>query len=92
MPDISSKYPASEWYPRPGDPTTSGNAKYNLNPFVWLVHTGTNWPPANERIFAYAYSVDDQYGNVLIPGSSNLLVTVGGPNGLADTSPYQPPA
>ncbi len=92
VPDISNKYPESEWYPHPGDPTTSGDAKYNLNPFVWLVHTGTNWPPSNERIFAYAYSVDDQYGNVLIPGSSNLLVTVGGPNGLADTSPYQPPA
>jgi hypothetical protein len=90
VPDLSNKYPASQWYPTPGDPTTASNAKYNLNPFVWLVHTGTNWPPANQRIFAYAYSVDDAFGNVLIPGANSLQVSIGGPNGLNDASPYQP--
>jgi hypothetical protein len=78
------------WYPAPGDPTTSGLAKYNLNPFVWLVHTPANW--YGQRIYAYAYSVDDEFGNVLIPGSSSLIVTVAEPQPgqLLNPNPFDP--
>jgi hypothetical protein len=84
----SSSYSQSLWYPVPGDPTTDGVAKYNLNPFVWFVHTPNNWD--GQRIYAYAYSVDDAYGNVLVNDASQLLVTIGGPTGLINTNPYQP--
>ena len=84
----NSSYSSTLWYPTPGDPTTSGLAKYNLNPFVWLVHTPSNW--YGERIYAYAYSVDDAFGNILIDNTSSLLVTVGGPIGLKNTKPFDP--
>ena len=51
----SPSYPQSDWYPTPGDPTTKGVAKYNLDPQVWLIHysnpagTVNNWPPAYTR-------------------------------------------
>ena len=73
--------------PAPGNPQTDTAAQYNLDPLVWLVHTAANWPN-NQRIFAYAFSVDDNYGNVLINGSSGMEVAVGGATGLTDPSPY----
>jgi hypothetical protein len=84
----SDSYSQSSWYPAPGDPTTAGVAKYNLNPFVWFVHNPKNW--YGQRIYAYAYSVDDAYGNILVNDASQLLVTIGGPDGLINTNPYQP--
>ena len=83
----SNSYSQSLWYPAPGDPTTDGVAKYNLNPFVWFVHTPKNW--YGQRIYAYAYSVDDAFGNILVNDASQLLVTIGGPDGLINTNPYQ---
>jgi hypothetical protein len=84
----SNSYSQSSWYPAPGDPTTDGVAKYNLNPFVWFVHNPNNW--YGQRIYAYAYSVDDAFGNILVNDASQLLVTIGGPDGLINTNPYQP--
>jgi hypothetical protein len=84
----SSSYSQSSWYPAPGDPATAGVAKYNLNPFVWFVHNPNNWD--GQRIYAYAYSVDDAYGNILVDNASQLLVTIDGPDGLINTNPYQP--
>jgi hypothetical protein len=81
-------YSPTLWYPAPGNPETTGLAKYNLNPFVWFVHNPGNW--YGQRIYAYAYSVDDAFGNILIPNTSQLLVTIGGPTGLKNTHPYQP--
>jgi hypothetical protein len=84
-----------KWYPTPGDPTTSGDAKYNLNPYVWLVHTASNWPTMNGtkagRIFAYAYSVDDEYGNVDLEDYKNAIIDVGGNSALDDNTPFVPP-
>ena len=88
----SPAYPQRDWYPTPGNPQTSGNAKYNLDPLVWLVHSGTNWPPANKEILAYAFSVDDGLGNITVNDSDAFEVTVGGSNGLTHLYPYnQPP-
>jgi hypothetical protein len=74
--------------PPPGNPRTSLAAQYNVDPLVWLVHTAANWPN-HQRIYAYAFSVDDNYGNVQIGGSSGMEVTVGGANGLTDPKPYR---
>jgi hypothetical protein len=84
----NNSYSSTLWYPTPGDPTTAGLAKYNLNPFVWLVHTPSNWD--GQRIYAYAYSVDDAFGNILVPNTGSLLVTISGPTGLKNTKPYDP--
>jgi hypothetical protein len=84
----NNSYNKSLWYPAPGDPKSDGVAKYNLNPFVWFVHDPNNWD--GQRIYAYAYSVDDEFGNILVPNTSQLLVTIGGPNGLENTDPYKP--
>ena len=65
--------------------------QYNLDPLVWLVHTAANWPD-HERIFADAFLVDDNDGNVLIPGSSGMEVTIGGATGLTDPTPDVNPA
>ena len=35
-------------------------------------------------------TVDDAYGNILVNDASQLLVTIGGPDGLINTNPYQP--
>jgi hypothetical protein len=72
----------SERYPTPGDPTTSGVAKYNLDPLVWLIHEASNWPPGDNPVVAYAFSVDDGIGNITVNGVDDFQVTVGGVNGL----------
>jgi hypothetical protein len=73
--------------PAPGNPQTDIAAQYNLDPLVWLVHTAADWPN-DQRIYAYAFSVDDSYGNVLIPNSSGMEVAVGGATGLTYNAPY----
>ncbi len=73
--------------PAPGDPKTDVAAQFNVDPLVWLVHTAANWEN-KQRIFAYAFSVDDEYGNVLIPDSTGMEVSVGGDAGLTDKKSY----
>jgi len=62
-------------------------AQYNLDPLVWLVHNKDNWAD-KARIYAYAFSVDDTYGNLYLPGYQNMEVTVGGTLGLNNPKHY----
>lgn len=70
------------WYPSPNNVS---DAIYNLNPWVWFVHKHL---PG--KIYAYAFSVDDDYGNILIPGAESLVVAIGGSKGLPNQSAFQP--
>ena len=76
---------AHPWYPKPGDPTQATNSKYELNPYVWFLHKS-----AAGSIYAYAFSVDDEWGNRQVYGTDKLLVTIGGPIGLIDHNPDTP--
>ena len=94
--------PGPEWmasrYPAPGNPQTSSDAKYNLDPIVWLIHYANpstkqnNWPPNFNPVLAYAFSVDDGIGNITVNDSNAFQVDVGGSDGLSNKYPYsQPP-
>jgi hypothetical protein len=66
----------AQWYPDPALP--AGGQKYNvynLNPFVWFIHEKLG-------ITAYAFALDDDIGNVLGGGGSNLDIAIGGIDGL----------
>ncbi len=70
------------WYPDPAIPI--GNPKfnaYNLDPVVWFIH-------AKMGLSAYAFALDDDYGNVNAPGASNVGISVGGLNGLPNPIPF----
>lgn len=84
VPDFTSPLysnPAT-WYPDPSVATLGlkFNA-YNLDPFVWFVHDKLG-------LTAYAFSLDDDIGNVEAGGSTNIDVAVGGLAGLNNKSPY----
>jgi hypothetical protein len=59
-------------------------SKYNLNPYVRLIHHDLN---AN----VYAFSIDDAVGFVRVPGTG-ITITVGGLKGLKNQTPYVNPA
>ncbi len=66
----------SQWYPDPA--LATGGQKYNvfnLDPFVWFTH-------AKLGLTAYAFSLDDDIGNVEAGGSTNIDVNIGGLAGL----------
>ena len=74
--------------PAPGNPKTNIAAQYNVDPLVWFVHAGTNWPPANQPIAAYAFSVDDGVGNITVPTATAFEVAIGGSGGLTNNYVY----
>jgi hypothetical protein len=53
--------------------------------------------PVNKRWFvhdylgaySYAFSVDDQYGNVLVGNATGFQVAVGGPEGIVEQTPFK---
>jgi hypothetical protein len=72
-------------YPTPAGPTNAALwtvGKYNLDPFVWFVHDYLG-------AYSYAFSVDDQYGNVLVGNATGFQVAVGGPEGIVDQTPFK---
>ncbi len=72
-----------QWYPDPA--FGAGGQTYNvfnLDPFVWFVHEKLG-------LTAYAFALDDDIGNVLVPGGSNLEFAIGGlDQGLTQQDPY----
>jgi hypothetical protein len=88
VPSLDPKY-GSLWYPSPNatqaDGTPNPNQKYSLDPFVWFVHQRLKMSGA------YGFSIDDDQGNVQV-GGSTIILTVGGPQGLPNTTPYNPNA
>ena len=72
-----------QWYPDPAFP--AGGQTYNafnLDPFVWFVHEKLG-------LTAYAFALDDDIGNVLVSGGSNLEFAIGGlDQGLEQQDPY----
>jgi hypothetical protein len=81
VPDYIKSDPA-QWYPDPALKTggLDYNA-YNLDPVVWFVH-------AKLGLSAYAFALDDDYGNVNAPGANNVAISVDGLNGLKNQIPY----
>jgi hypothetical protein len=73
-------------YPAPAGPKAEAKkwakGKYNLNPLVWFVHS-------NLGAFSYAFSVDDQYGNVQVDDSTGFQVAIGGGEGIPNKTPWQ---
>jgi hypothetical protein len=72
-------------YPTPAGPTDAALwtvGKYNLDPFVWFVHDYLG-------AYSYAFSVDDQYGNVLVDNATGFQVAVGGPEGIPILTPFK---
>jgi hypothetical protein len=82
--------------PQPGNPKTIFAAQYDLDPLVWFVHEGKNWPATvngkttHRSIAAYAFSVDDGVGNITVNKSTAFEVAVGGYGGLTNTYVYRP--
>lgn len=77
--DFNAVPDQSQWYPPPANPTpglTSGQNfnVYNLDPYVWFVHSVQN-------LNAYGFSLDDDISN---PGAGGPLVNE---NGGANHSP-----
>jgi hypothetical protein len=72
QPTPSFAVPEHAWYPAPANPArktiVGAKAKYNLAPFVWFVHRDLS-------LFSYAYSVDDEYGNTQVYGTTQLQVS-----------------
>ena len=72
----------AQWYPDPA--LAAGGQTYNvfnLDPFVWFIHEKLG-------ITAYAFSLDDDIGNVNAGGATDLAISVGGLNGLPNKDPY----
>jgi hypothetical protein len=79
-------YPETEWYPDPSK--AAGGQAYdvhNLDPYVWFVHKKLG-------LSGYGFSFDDDTADVGANGTSTLSVAVGGPEGLANDSPWSPNA
>jgi hypothetical protein len=85
--DYTDPNSVSDWYSAPTDTTKYGGAMinnmpadfnvYNLNPYVWFVHSKLG-------LTGYAFSVDDGISDVDSYNATKLLVTIGpisGPNG-----------
>ncbi|MEO6808476.1 MAG: PKD domain-containing protein [Isosphaeraceae bacterium] len=73
---------AAQWYPDPAFPKGGQSSNvYNLDPFVWFVHKKLG-------LTAYAFSLDDDIGNVNAGGATHLDANVGGLGGLTNTDPY----
>jgi hypothetical protein len=85
--------PAStgQWYPPPATRTAGATVNgapagfnlYNLDPFVWFVHQWLG-------LSGYGFALDDDVSDVGAPGASQLLVSVGGPGGLANPVEWKP--
>jgi hypothetical protein len=90
----------SQWYPPPADMTpglTSGQTfnVYNLDPYVWFVHTV-------QDMSAYGFSIDDDVSNPISSGPlkakdggdnhlpNNLQIGFGGTGGLTNTQQWFP--
>ena len=75
QPTPSLALPPANWYPTPAGPGNKAfsQGKYNLNPFVWFVHEYIG------KVYAYAFSVDDEYGNVQVDNASDVQIAIGGP-------------
>jgi hypothetical protein len=85
QPSPSYALDPSDWYPTPASPQNAkfgAEGKYNLNPFVWFIHKDIG------KVYAYAFSVDDEYGNVQVDNSSQIQIAVGGSTGIALTKPF----
>ncbi|MFO0888569.1 MAG: hypothetical protein U0790_05405 [Isosphaeraceae bacterium] len=70
------------WYPDPALPAggQTFNA-YNLDPLVWFIHQKLG-------LTAYAFSLDDDIGNVQGGGANNIAIGVGGIKDLPSGDPY----
>lgn len=66
------------WYPDPA----GTDAKYNLDPFVWFVHSKLG-------MTGYGFSIDDAVGNFQVPNASHLYVSIGGLGSLPNKQPYK---
>jgi hypothetical protein len=57
-----------------------------FNPYVKLIHGQTylNMPGS------YAFSIDDDVGNMQVANATGVIITVGGTNGLENQDPYNP--
>jgi hypothetical protein len=58
---------------------------FNLDPYARLIHA----PDALSAPGAYAFSIDDFYGNFGGPGT-NLIIQIGGVSRLPNPEPYDP--
>jgi hypothetical protein len=70
------------WYPDPAVPQggLTFNA-YNLDPFVWFVHVKLGFS-------GYGFSLDDDTADVGAGEATQMMVTVGGINGLPNTNQW----
>ena len=79
VPDFTSPLYADQalWYPDPALPAggLSYNA-FNLNPVVWFVHQKLG-------AIVYAFSLDDELGNVNAGGATDVRIDIGGLDGFA---------
>jgi len=88
VPDFTSPLYSNpaQWYPDPALATGGQTFNvYNLNPFVWFIHDKLG-------LSAYAFSLDDDIGNVGATGATNIDFSVGGLYGLRNPAPYTPQA
>ncbi len=77
---IHSEYIKLQYTSLTADPTET------FNPYVKLVHGPTylNMPGS------YAFSIDDDVGNMQVANATGMIIAVGGTNGLENQDPYNP--
>jgi hypothetical protein len=86
VPDFTSPLYSNpaQWYP---DPTLPAGGQtynvFNLDPFVWFIHEKLG-------LSAYAFSLDDDVGNVQGGGANQVDFSIGGLGGLPNRDPYTP--
>lgn len=71
-------------YSYTGDKYGEVDKQHNFNPYVELIH-GKNFL----NMDGYAFSIDDAVGNMQEAGTG-LIISVGGPMGLENASPFNP--
>ncbi len=85
VPDFTSPQYADQalWYPDPA--LATGGLTYNafnLNPVVWFIHQKLG-------AIVYAFSLDDELGNVNAGGATNVAIDIGGLDGFANLNQDQ---
>ena len=84
VPDYTSPLYSNQalWYPDPALPAGGQTFNvFNLDPYVWFIHRKLG-------LTAYAFSLDDDIGNVQGGGANQMNIGVGGLGGLVNTDPY----
>src|SRR5262249_14908021 len=84
VPDYTSPLYSNQalWYPDPALPAGGQTFNvFNLDPYVWFVHRKLG-------LTAYAFSLDDDIGNVEGGGATQMNIGVGGLGGLVNSDPY----